>query len=461
MERADFPGAEARNSIAAPITSAGSRGRMAVRLSGKTVPLIAAKLHAVLSEDDFRFGCRETVLEISGAFGILRVPAIVLTMPRGRSYTLEPVMEIHFPANETLAGMILSRVFGLGARPAEPGEFTRRAFLNGRISLGQAHAVARLVQAGCEAERRDALSALAGAEGGLAKELKALLFGLRRDLEAVIDFSEEPDAAACAGGWREHLDRIKAFLEERRRSFVPRPAMGRMRLALLGPVNSGKSSLVKSLVVGARPIVSAAAGCTVDLVPYTLEIGPHRAVLYDCPGFREKNPASSLVEGAALVEGLALEALKSRLASFDAFLVLVPPKGWEGSACLGLPAGKAVVEIRSKADLVPRPERVPGGLYVSALDGEGLELLAGRLLELLEEHGASLRCPWSALEKRILDLSAERLPALEELLAEARPREELAAYELDELLEELSGLMHGNGGNELLDSIFRDFCIGK
>jgi tRNA modification GTPase len=378
-------------------------------------------------------------------------------MPKGCSYTREDVVEIHFPANEELCRLMLERCHAMGARPAEPGEFTRRAFLNGRLKLNQAQAVAALISAGDEEQRRQAMQLMGSGQGDLLKEMKDAIFIFRRNLEAVIDFPEEPDVGLQDWRWQKDMDELNAKLmawkgvDDRR--FESSSAL---RVLLLGPANAGKSSLVRRLIPGSQPVVSHLPGTTLDLVPYALETSEGPVHLFDSPGLKD-------IENHW--DELSLGQLKDRLASFDAYLLLEPVGADKEIHWPDLPEFAKVLRLMSKWDCRSSKSSslsMDEVLPVSSFSGVGIDELFGTLSDWCRELRERRPSPFAAMRKRLLACIEERMQPLRELLLNEFPEEELAAYELDDLLDELYGLAGEEGGSEaLLDGIFRDFCIGK
>lgn len=446
-EGAEVP-VQQRETVVALITSPRSRERMAIRLSGRSVPEI---WQAWLEREwQGRYRCFEGSLPLEG----LTLPCLFLTMPVGRSYTKEDVLEIHFPANEELCRLILEKCHRLGARPAEPGEFTRRAYLNGRVKLNQAQSVAALIAASDEEQRRQAMQLMSSGQGDLLKEMKEAIFIFRRNLEAVIDFPEEPDIEAQEWRWQRDMDALKSALGQWRAVSTRRSESSvALKVLLLGPANAGKSSLVRRLIPGSQPVVSHIPGTTLDLVPYGFETPEGPVHLYDSPGLKD-------IENEW--DRLSLGQLQQRLESFDAYLLLEPADAAESIDWPVLPEGALVQKCWSKVD-APEARVCPSSaLALSSLRGDGLSSLE----ELLQVWCAELRqrrpSPFAALRERLLELIEARLGVLESLLLNEYPEEELAAYELDDCLDELQGLAGEEGGSEaLLDGIFRDFCIGK
>lgn len=435
---------EERDTICALITSARSPARCALRLSGPGVP------HAHLRLLGAPWEGRYEAKRLSFSLGSWHVPALILTMPEGKSYTKEDVLEIHLPANPSLAHQLQQTIYEMGIRPAGPGEFTRRAYLNGRINLREAQSVAALISANDETDRRQALSFLRGESGDQYREIKEVIFAFRRDLEAVIDFPEEPDIEAHTFRWKESLNALASNTQtwkgQEQRSAAPPPLL---RILILGPANSGKSSLVQRLIPGSQPVISHIEGTTLDLIPYPWDNGEERALLYDSPGLKS-------IEGE--LDRLSLGQLQHRLHAFDAYLLLSatgePEPDWPS-----LPAGAPVLRFETKVDLGIAPTRHAG---LSCVSGEGLTQLKNQLQQLSQEHRKKPSHSLEAIRSHLILRLEETCETLKGLLFGPHPQEELAAYELDELLDILDGSVGEEGGHEaLLDSVFRDFCIGK
>jgi len=371
-------------------------------------------------------------------------------MPEGRSYTREHVLEIHIPSNPTLSNRLQQRLYESGVRPAAPGEFTRRAYLNGRINLREAQSIAALISASDESQRRQALGFLSGETGDQFREIKEAVFAFRRDLEAVIDFPEEPDIEAHTFKWKQILDSLetksRTWKSQDQRLAAPPPLL---RILILGPANSGKSSLVRRLIPGSQPVISHIEGTTLDLIPYSWESGEEKALLYDSPGLKS-------IEGE--LDRLSLGQLHHRLHAFDAYLLLTS-NGEEEPNWPSLPEGVPVLRYETKVDL-GKCTPVHSGL--SVVSGEGLSDLNQKLQHLSRKHRAQPPSSLESIRSHLIERIEEKCEILREQLFGPYPQEELAAYELDELLNILDGSVGEEGGHEaLLDSVFRDFCIGK
>jgi tRNA modification GTPase len=314
---------------------------------------------------------------------------------------------------------------------------------------------------------------MSGGAGDVVKALKDALFILRRNLEAVIDFPEEPDIDPTVFRWQHDVDQLKANLVQWRQSASRSSSSDvAIKVLLLGPANAGKSSLIRALIPGSQPVISHQAGTTLDLIPYALSSEEGPVHLYDSPGLK-------VAEGR--LDELSLERLMARLPSFDAIIQMADREQWQSVEWPSFDAETPSLQVLSKADQLfqedevsekneASPENEPfregtlpeNRLQLSSLRGDGLKELKLQLSAWSREWSQKKASPMEALKNRLLDLCADRLTRVDAILLNAWPEEELAAYELDELLDEIDGFSFEEGGSEaLLDGIFRDFCIGK
>jgi tRNA modification GTPase len=381
-------------------------------------------------------------------------PALLLWMRAPRSYTREDVAELHLPGAEPLLAAALARFVALGASVAAPGEFTRRAFLNGRIDLAGAEGVLALVEASSEAERVAAARLL---EGGLEERLPAVrerLLELATLCEASLDFDERET------GHVPHVE-LAGLWEAARRALLDALALERERAApaalarvvLAGAPNAGKSTLWNRLTGGAA-LVSPVPGTTRDALEGRWTLGREECLLIDGPGLEA-------VDGGPGVR--AQELFARARAQADLVLWVVDGSAPPSSPAAARPEGARLV-VATKLDLAPAGTLGDLGglpvLAVSARTGAGLPALAravGRELEhagegavrgLHARHRAGLEVALAALERGARELADEG-PL--DLVAE-EVRAALAA------LEELSGR---TTPEDVLDRIFARFCLGK
>ena len=453
------------DTIVAVSSAAGPSARGIVRMSGPAALPLLRRLLAPLKRGSDRlpkanYRCFSARLDLEGA----PVPARVYVMRAPTSYTREDIVELHTFGSPALQRGLLDRLTSLGARPAEAGEFTRRAFLNGRIDLAQAESVQALIGARSEAEHRAALGVLSGRLSGRIHGIRDRVADVAAAVEASLDFSEE-DVPCISGG--EVAARLAPLCGEVRELLaageagrVERPLV---RAALFGPPNAGKSSLFNAILRRRRAIVSDRPGTTRDAIEAVTTVRGLEVVLLDTAGLQ---PPRDELEAAAVS--------KSRLSVGRASLALCvldsvrPPDAGTQESLQSLPLDRGMV-ILNKCDLGPcHPrlrESLPRGVEtrtVSAATGCGV----GELLEAIRERVESGRVERSASELMVTARQAQLLTrartAMERILAGGPDQAmDLIAGDLAEALASLSELTGGSVTEDVLDRIFRAFCVGK
>ncbi|MBS7810188.1 tRNA uridine-5-carboxymethylaminomethyl(34) synthesis GTPase MnmE [Roseococcus pinisoli] len=423
---------------------ASGAGRAAVallRLSGAGVEELVAVLCGALPEPR-RASLRRLTHE-----GVVLDRALVLWLPGPGSYTGEDSAELHLHGGPAVLAAVTEALVALGARPAEPGEFTRRAFLNGRMDLTAAEGIADLIAAETEAQRRQALRQ---AEGGLAArhaEWAARLTRLLARQEAFIEFEEEDlptdldvQVSLAAGVLREEM---AALLADGGRAEKLRDGLA---IAILGAPNAGKSSLLNALSGRDAAIVSARAGTTRDVVEVRLILAGVPVTLADTAGLRE---AADEIEAEGVRRALA------RAEAADLRMLVFAADAEPDAATLSLLGPEALV-VANKSDL--GDVAIEGAIRVSARTGEGLDELRARLegaaaarAGLGEEAALTRPRHRAALRDAVEWLDRLPLAGLPELRAEA----------LRNALRALSRLTGRVDVEQVLDLIFGEFCIGK
>ena len=469
--------------VAAIATAPGPGGIAIVRLSGRGAHDLARRLLPPgrdLPEDrrSFLHGRLRHPLT-----GDLLDEAIVLAFPAGRSYTGEPVVEFQVHGGRLPARRVLEALGSLGVRPALPGEFTRRAFLSGRIDLTQAEAVADLI--GAESERA-ARAAVEQLEGGLRRQIAPLydaLVALRADVEASLDFGEDevPDTLlpeALVPRLDALFPSIDALLATGREGRLLREGA---RVVLAGLPNAGKSSLFNALLAADRAIVSDEPGTTRDLIEETLLLDGIPVRLVDTAGLRD---ASGAVERQGVLRAEAeIGRADLRLLVIDAS---APAPSVSRSADSSAPSVSRAADssapssaptllVYNKADLVPDfvpPAPPPSGaaraVAVSALTGAGLDDLRAALREMLgTADGPAASSASAAVGERHRGLLERARIALTEARAILLPPGAvpfdpvLAAQSLRDAADALGSILGRNVGEDVLDAVFSRFCIGK
>ena len=387
--------------------------------------------------------------------GELLDDGLAIRFPAPASYTGEDLVELHVHggrATVEAVGLALGRIPGFA--PAEPGDFTRRAFLAGKLDLTRVEAIADLIDAETEAQRRQAMRQAGGALAALYDGWREALIGALAHLEAGIDFPDEdlpPDGEAeIARAVSSLACDVARHLADARRGERLRDGVS---VAVLGPPNVGKSSLVNALARRDVAIVAAEAGTTRDVIEVHLDLGGYPAILADTAGLRE---AAGEIEEEGIRRALA------RAEDADLRLVMLDARDPAPSPALAaLIDGDALVAL-NKTDLceVSPPAEVAGrsALAVSAKTGDGLDALTDRLRRAVEERAASGASPAPTRLRHRLALEA-CLAALER--AKEQPAAELRAEDLRAAAAALGRLTGRVGVDDVLDAIFRDFCIGK
>ena len=439
----------ARDTIAAIATPPGTGGVSIIRISGGEALAIAARVSGITPAPR-----RATLAHIRDARGDTLDQALLLYYPAPHSYTGEDTLEIQGHGGIAVTQAVLAAVLDAGARLAEPGEYTRRAYLNNKIDLAQAEAIADLINARSQAAVKAANRSLQGDFSRQIETLAADLLALRIYIEAALDFPEEEidflregDIAARLQAWG---DRLRALLAQ---STQGRLMNDGINLVIAGKPNAGKSSLLNALVGEERAIVTAQAGTTRDIVRETILIHGMPVNILDTAGLRE---ASDLVEQ----EGIR----RTRQALNQADLILLLR---DGSALDDrddeLPANIPQLLAYNKADQTPPAVQAQhaDGLWISAKTGAGIDALRDAIACAVGRDSRE-ESPYIARERHLRALhQAERhyQHALAQL--HASQNGELIAEDLRLAHDALGSITGAISSDDLLGHIFSSFCIGK
>ena len=443
----------AAETIAAIASAPGAAGVGVLRVSGPQVPAIAqALLGRVPQPRHVHFAA------FRDASGALIDRGLLLYFPAPASYTGEHVLELQGHGSAVLLDLLLRRVCELGARLARPGEFTERAFLNGKLDLAQAEAVADLIAARSQAVARAALQSMEGVFSRKVEALLQALITLRVHIEAAIDFPEEEIDFLADPAISRQLEALRVELAELLREAQRGLRLNDgLRVAIIGRPNAGKSSLLNALAGSDRAIVNAAAGTTRDVLRENLSLDGIALELADTAGLRETDDE---------VEREGVRRAHGELARADVAL-LVTDTNYAADLRFfdGLSAMVERVVLINKIDLDHTPARhhqCDGmhWLWASAKTGEGLDTLREHLKRLA--GAGSGEGAFSARRRHVLALQqvAAQLDHTAAVLSSSSAGE-LAAEELRHAQHTLGEITGSYSSDDLLGAIFGSFCIGK
>ncbi|MCL2075706.1 MAG: tRNA uridine-5-carboxymethylaminomethyl(34) synthesis GTPase MnmE [Betaproteobacteria bacterium] len=449
------------DTIAAIATPAGRGGVGIVRVSGNNLVAFAAQLAGKTIAPR-----RAARADFKASDGSLIDSGLTLYFPAPASFTGEDVLELHGHGGPVVMNLLLARCLELGARLAEPGEFTRRAFLNGKLDLAQAEAVADLIDASTAAAARSAARSLTGEFSRAVHELVAELTELRMLVEATLDFPEEEI---------DFLRQADAFnrvirLDDRLREVHAGAKRGRLlqaglRVVLIGQPNVGKSSLLNLISGDDLAIVTPIPGTTRDALKSSVQIHGIPLHIIDTAGLREAGDE---------VEKIGIARTWKAVSEADLALLLVDARSDltpDDRAILEkLPEGLPRVVVRNKIDLTSEaPKSYSQGIggvegvviSLSAKTGQGLELLETALLEIAGWQDAEDTFVARERHLQAIDTAARYLALARAELESPMPALELFAENLRLAQNSLSEITGEFTPDDLLGEIFSRFCIGK
>jgi tRNA modification GTPase len=451
------------DTIAAVASPPGGAARGIVRTSGAGVAECLAKVFRPASGADVRSLVERTVLAgtVPLRDGAAELPCEVYFWPTGRSFTGEPAAEIHTFGSPPLLQAVIKALAAAGARPAEPGEFTLRAFLNGRLDLTQAEAVLGAVDAGDPAEFDVALAQLAGGLAGPLGKLRDELLNLLAHLEAGFDFADEDLPFITRREIDEGLAAASAVVADLAGRMDARHATGELpRMVLVGWPNVGKSSLFNALLGKTGALVSDLPATTRDYLTAEIDLHGVRCLLVDTAGVEidPAGPAAAIRQAAQAGSAGQARGADVEILCLDASR---PLNGWE-RAQLAAGAGSRLV-VLTKTDRAAETDFAGPAIPTSSAAGRGLAELRGQLRAAAISARLSggrvvaataIRCHES------LRRAGASLGLAREILA-AGDGEELVAAEIRTALEALGMVVGATCTDDLLDRIFSRFCIGK
>lgn len=432
------------DTIIAVCTPPGRGGIGVVRLSGPDAVTVAKRIFAASLE--IKSQPRTVVYgHVVADDGQRLDDGLAWYMPGPNSYSGEDTVEISANGSRAVMQLLVDRGCDAGARLAEPGEFTRRAFLNGRLDLLQAEAVADLIETESIGGLHAAYGVLSGALSERVREVQRGLVDVVARTEALLDFAEDV-ADSDVGDVSTSVFHVEQSIETLLNSFAgARRQIEGYRVVLVGRPNAGKSTLFNALLGEERSIVDSAAGTTRDWVEGRVVWGGHQIRLIDTAGLHETDD---------MVERQGVDRTERQMEGADLLLV-VDDAGPDGAP--DVPADIASIAVTSKADLHAVP---PPGLSVSATQNRGLDALRQAISTAVgvsnkNDAGAPLR---DRHRKGFVAAGQACRDARRELVAH---RWELAAHELRTALAATEELLGRDASEDVLDRIFSQFCIGK
>lgn len=464
------------DTIAAISSPPGRSRRGIVRVSGPNAFAVAA--HAFAADDDRPIGDRTNGACVSGAIRFVdldgEAPGMAVVFQAPRTYTGQDLVELHLTGAPPMLAMLLEAVLGFGARHAGPGEFTARAYLNGRLDLTEAEAVATLVQARSDAELRAADRMLHGTLSTEAADIRERVADLLALVEAEIDFAEEPIDFISPTELRRRAAEVVLDIRSLLDNAARTERLDELpKILLVGAANAGKSTLLNRLTGVPRAICSPWPGTTRDLLAAPLLLDGHEAVLIDSAG---------LLDADEPIDRAAVQSTLAAIGRVDVVCQVIDSSCTRSVTAPAFGGGRSMawVTVLNKIDMglaSPMPTAASPGLAsvvprgpvcrVSALTGEGCEEFRRVLGGLIhgepapEVEGA---LPLTARQRQSLAATAEGLERVVAISAEpanVADVAELAAFELREAVSEIGRIAGDVTTEDLLSRVFGRFCIGK
>lgn len=441
---------ENRDTIAALATAPGTGGIAIVRVSGPEAEnMLRALFHPLREFESHKMYYGHAVYQ-----GETLDECMAVLMRSPRSYTREDVVEFHLHGGEWAAQSLLSALFRMGVRAAEPGEFTKRAFLNGRIDLSRAEAVMALISAEGGRAARAAVRQLSGGVSAFIQGAQQQLVHLLSGVAAAIDYPEEISFEEAAGDLESGARALAIQLENACDERGARIAQKGLEVVLCGRPNVGKSSLLNALSREERAIVTNIPGTTRDIIRADVMLSGVRVHFADTAGLRDS---------ADDIEKIGVELARRAIAGADVVLAVLDassPLSDEDRELLQNTEGAPRIIVLNKGDLPQKlnPDDFENCVLVSAARGEGIDELEKRVIAYAAGAGES-----ALTQERHMHLARQAARSLH-LAADACARGEavdMAAVDLHEALYALGRITGEQVDEKLIDDIFSRFCVGK
>ncbi len=432
------------DTIAAPITPPGRGAIAVVRVSGPSAYQAVGRLFDPWPENP------EPRKAIFGALST-GDDGLATPFPEGSSYTGEETVEISLHGSPASVRLLMDVLYEFDVRPAEPGEFTLRAFLNGRMDLTQAEGVRETVDAATEAQLRLAERLRTGKLSSSVSAIRRQVLSVLAAVEASTDFSDEVgdlNSAEAIEECRLAIDGLDALISSAKSAQMVREGL---HIAIVGQPNAGKSSLLNTLLGSDRAIVTEIPGTTRDTLEEMVEIGGVPCIVIDTAGMRDAD---------GHVEKLGVErSIKAADSADHVWMIYDAEKGWtvEDEQILESIHRPAAV-LANKCDLQPKPNPQRGH-PISAKTGEGLDFL----IEMIAKHAEDAEVLQAAVLPRHAPLLAAAKTSIEETIEtlEGDVPTDLAAVTLQKTIRILGELTGESASPDVIQEIFSTFCIGK
>lgn len=427
------------DTIFALATARGKAGVAVVRMSGPATFDAACAMISSLPKPR-----RAALRHLRDKDGTLLDEALVMTFPGPNSFTGEDVVEFHLHGSiATVAAVLRELGEKPGLRLAQPGEFTRRALENERLDLAQVEGLADLVEAETEAQRRQALRVLSGALGARAEAWRSKLIRAAALLEATIDFADEDVPVDVSPEVLDLLADVSAALsQESAGTFAAERIRDGFEVAIIGPPNAGKSTLLNALAGREAAITSEVAGTTRDVIEVRMELGGLPVTVLDTAGLRETDD---------LVEGIGIERALERAAQADLRVILDT-----GQDSLPIQPEAGDIVARAKIDIAG-----PSGFGVSGLSGAGVGELVQKITTTLEKRASSAGIATRQRHRMAMEHAISALSDAEVEVRAGAERAELASENIRTAIRALESLVGRVDVEQVLDEIFSSFCLGK
>ena len=428
------------DTIYALASARGKAGIAVVRISGSRAFAAVCSLAGSLPEP------RQSAVRIlrDGLGGVLD-HALVLPFRAGHSFSGEDVVELHLHGSVATINAVLrslSRIDGL--RLAEPGEFTRRALENECLDLTQVEGLADLIDAETESQRRQALRVLSGALGEKAENWRTQLIRAAALLEATIDFADEDVPVDVGPEVESLLNAVKSELrDEAQGALVAERIRDGFEVAIVGPPNVGKSTLLNALAGRDAAITSEFAGTTRDVIEVRMDLRGLPVTFLDTAGLRDAEDA---------IEAIGVRRAINRAEAADLRVFLSDGM----SIYRGLRPSEHDIQLRGKADLIPS-----NGPAISGKTGQGISELVENITGILESRAANAATATRERHRLAIESAMKSLDAAHIELSHGPDRAELAAEEVGSAVRALESLVGRVDVEHILDEIFANFCVGK